>query len=190
MNHLAHLYLSQTNLDLLVGNFIADQVKGKALKNYSEGVQRGIEMHRAIDTYTDQHPVVLQSKERLYAKYHKYAAVIVDMYYDHLLAKHWADYSPIPLSLFAANCYKTLNARRDQMPERSKRILYYMERGDWLTNYGEKEGLERALQGLASRAKFDSKMEESVADLYQDWDWYEAEFMAFFKELYEFSRQW
>ncbi len=190
MNHLAHLYLSQTDLDLLVGNFIADQVKGKALKNYSEGVQKGIEMHRAIDTFTDQHPLVLQSKQRLYAKHHKYAAVIVDMFFDHLLAKNWTDYSPLKLELFSKNVYRLLNARQAEMPERSQRILFYMSKGDWLTNYREKKGIERALQGLASRAKFESKMGESVADLYKDWDAYEAEFKAFFKELYEFSMQW
>ena len=101
MNHLAHLYLSQTNVDLMVGNFIADRVKGKDLLNYSESVQKGIEMHRAIDTFTDEHAVVMKSKKRLFPVYHKYAAVIVDMFYDHILAKNWEEYSPISLKLYA-----------------------------------------------------------------------------------------
>lgn len=190
MNHLAHLYLSQTNSDLLVGNFIADQVKGKALKSYSEGVQKGIEMHRAIDTFTDQHPKVLQSKARLYAKYHKYAAVIIDMFFDHLLAKKWYVYSPLKLELFAQNVYRLLKGREVEMPERSQRILFYMSKGDWLSNYRHKEGLQTALSGLDRRARFPSKMAQSVDDLYQNWEDFESDFNKFFPDLVAFSARW
>lgn len=187
MNHLAHLYLSQTDIDLMVGNFIADRVKGNDLRDFSAGVQKGIEMHRAIDTFTDEHPVVMQSKERLFPIYHKYAAVIVDMYYDHILAKNWKDYSPIPLYLFAQNIYKVLEGRITEMPITSKQILHHMSTGDWLTAYATREGMKRALSGLAARAKFESKMEYAVADLFRDYSLYEAEFTSFFKELIAFS---
>jgi len=190
MNHLAHLYLSQTNVDLMVGNFIADRVKGKDFLNYSEGVQKGIEMHRAIDTFTDEHAVVMKSKKRLFPVYHKYAAVIVDMFYDHILAKNWQEYSPIPLKLFAQNTYKVLQARVGEMPKASQRILFYMSTGDWLTAYATEEGMNRALGGLASRAKFDSKMEYASIDLMRDYALYEEEFTAFFKELVAFSARY
>lgn len=187
MNHLAHLYLSQTDIDLMVGNFIADRVKGKDFREFSAGIQKGIEMHRAIDTFTDEHPVVLQSKKRLFPTYHKYAAVIVDMYYDHFLAKNWQDYSPIPLKLFAQNTYTILQARVAEMPPASQRILQYMSSGDWLTNYATEAGMKRALSGLAARAKFESKMELATEDLFRDYSLYEAEFTSFFKELVAFS---
>lgn len=187
MNHLAHLYLSQTDIDLMVGNFIADQIKGKDFRAFSAGVQKGIEMHRAIDTFTDEHSVVMQSKKRLFPTYHKYASVIVDMYYDHFLAKNWLDYSPIPLKLFALNTYKVLRARQSEMPAASQRILKYMSVGDWLTAYATEKGMKRALSGLASRAKFESKMEYATKDLFRDYSLYEKEFAAFFKELVAFS---
>lgn len=187
MNHLAHLYLSQTDIDLMVGNFIADRVKGKEFHEFSAGIQKGIEMHRAIDTFTDEHPVVMQSKKRLFPIYHKYASVIVDMYYDHILAKNWQDYSPIPLYLFAQNTYKVLQGRITEMPIASKQILHYMSTGDWLTNYATEAGMKRALSGLAARAKFESKMELATEDLFRDYNLYEAEFTSFFKELIAFS---
>lgn len=187
MNHLAHLYLSQTNTDLMVGNFIADRVKGKDFQHFSLGIQKGIEMHRAIDTFTDEHPVVLKSKKRLFPVYHKYASVIVDMYYDHILAKNWEDYSPIPLSLFAQNTYKVLASKSNEMPEASKRVLTYMTSGDWLSSYATENGINKALSGLASRAQFDSKMEYASADLFKDYELYTEEFFIFFKELIAFS---
>lgn len=190
MNHLAHLYLSQTQTDLLVGNFIADQVKGKKILAFSDGIQKGIEMHREIDRFTDEHSLVMESKKRLYNKYHKYSAVIVDMFYDHLLAKHWQDYSPISLSSFSQNCYRVLQSQEEVIPEQSKHILYYMKRDDWLFSYAQKEGLRKALKGLDSRAKFESNMSESVEDLYHHLDLFEGEFKLFFPQLLLFTAKW
>ncbi len=190
MNHLAHLFLSQSDINLLIGNFIADHVKGKKIESFCPEIQSGIKMHRAIDEFTDKHPVVLKSKERLYPKYHKYAAVIVDMFYDHVLAKNWSDYSPISLEIFASNVYRILGAHESILPERSIIILNYMSKQDWLSNYANLNGMKRALKGLSIRAKFDSKMDESILDLERDYRLYESEFNVFFKELFEFSANW
>lgn len=190
MNHLAHLFLSQKDSNLIVGNFIADHVKGKEIELYSEKVQEGILMHRAIDQFTDHHPLVMKSKARLYPKYHKYAAVIVDMFYDHILAKNWKDYSPIGLSNFAKTVYTVLTANEINFNNRSKRTLYYMRQQDWLSNYANLEGMRKAMKGLSHRASFASKMEESVVDLEKDFLLYEAEFKPFFKELFEFCSTW
>ena len=100
MNHLAHLYLSGSDPDLMLGNFIADAVKGKQVELYALGVQNGIRLHRAIDTFTDAHPVVRQTKAHLYAGYSKFAGVILDIYFDHFLAIGWANYHPQPLADF------------------------------------------------------------------------------------------
>ena len=92
MNYLAHTYLSGTDSDILVGNFIADAVKGRQVDNYSEKIQQGIHLHREIDTYTDSHEVTKRSKSRLYEKYRHYSAVIIDIFYDHYLAVEWNNY--------------------------------------------------------------------------------------------------
>jgi len=190
MNHLAHLFLSQTNTNLMVGNFIADRVKGKELLKYSEEIQKGIEMHRAIDAFTDTHAVVAKSKARLYPKHGKYAAVIVDIFYDHILAKSWKAYSPISLEQFADSTYKRLESKKNEMPETSQRILYYMEEGEWLTSYANISGIHRAFASLIARTTFNSNMESAAEDLSQDYKLYEAEFQEFFPELIAHCTQW
>ena len=174
----------------MVGNFIADHVKGKQVLLYSEMIQKGIQMHRDIDQFTDHHPIVKQSKERLYPKYHKYAAVIVDMFYDHLLARNWSDYSPIQLRSFASSSYQVLNAKAEQFPEKSRRFLYYMSKYDWLSDYAQIEGIGQALNGLAQRTRFESKMEEAIHDLQSDYTLYKKEFDLFFPELCKYSSTW
>jgi acyl carrier protein phosphodiesterase len=93
MNFLAHIYLSGDNYLIKIGNFMADGIRGKQFKNYPQEVQKGIVLHRAIDTFTDAHPVFRQSTKKLHSRYHHYAGVIVDVFYDHFLAKNWANYS-------------------------------------------------------------------------------------------------
>jgi len=190
MNHLAHLFLSQRNTDLMVGNFIADHIKSTKLSTFSEEVQKGILMHRAIDHFTDTHELVRRSKGRLFPKYSHYAAVLVDIFYDHILAKNWETYSPLPLETFTQSAYTILKGKTSEMPSHSVMILDYMSRQDWLTSYGSIKGMKKALEGMARRAKFDSKMEESTVDLERDFKLYEAEFTPFFKELFEFSANW
>lgn len=92
MNHLAHFVLSGGDADLAVGNFVADFITNRQLPDFTEGVQRGIQLHRAIDTFTDAHPIVKRSTKRLHPFHHKYSPVIVDVYYDFLLAKNWNNF--------------------------------------------------------------------------------------------------
>lgn len=190
MNHLAHLFLSQRDINLMVGNFIADHIKANKIEPYSDEIRNGIMMHRAIDHFTDHHPMVRKSKARLFEKYSHYASVLVDMFYDHILAKNWSTYSPLSLESFAQTSYKVLKSKASEMPERSVMVLDYMSKQDWLTNYGSIDGMTRALTGIAKRAKFNSKMEEAAVDLQRDFKLYEAEFTPFFKELFEFSANW
>ncbi len=104
MNFLAHLYLSGNDEQLMIGNFIADSVKGSSYKNFPDGIKRGILLHRAIDFYSDNHSVFLKSVERLRPNYHKYAGVIVDIFFDHFLAKNWKEYSENPYRTTQSKC--------------------------------------------------------------------------------------
>lgn len=188
MNFLAHLYLSGDDPHTLVGNFIGDFVKGRNLSSQFEPrIVKGIELHRAIDEFTDKHPVVSQSKLRLRTKYRHYAPVIVDVFYDHFLARNWSDYnSSMDLSEYAQRAYLTLKQFDDILPERVKQMLPYMINGNWLLNYAQIEGIQRALTGMSRRTPFDSKMDESVNDLRQYYNEFKAEFELFFPELIRF----
>lgn len=171
----------------MVGNFIGDFVKGRHLhEQFEPGIVKGIELHRAIDAFTDKHPVVKQSKTRLRATYRHFAPVIVDVFYDHFLAKDWALYHRENLSLFARNAYATLNTFDNILPERVKQMLPYMINGNWLVNYAQVEGIQRALTGMARRSPYDSKMDESVNDLRQHYTEFNTEFGLFFPELVKF----
>ncbi len=185
MNFLAHFILSGDNPDLIVGNFVGDGVKGAGMKNYTEGIQRGIRMHRAIDSFTDDHPVVQKSKERLWPKFHHYAGVIVDVYYDHFLAKNWSAYSLEQLPTYTENIYRVLHAHEAIMPPRMKEMLPWMMKEDWLYHYSEIEGMKRVFNGMARRAKFVSHMEHAPQALVEGYADFEHEFTLFFPDLIE-----
>ena len=192
MNFLAHLFLSgpsdsATYIDVLVGNFIADSVPGRQLENYPPAVQTGIRLHRAIDTFTDQHPVVRRGTQRLRAAgYGKYAGVISDMFLDHFLARDFAEFSTEGLPDFARRVYGLLQAREAEMPSRAQQMRVYMTQHNWLLGYAETEGIHRALSGLSRRATAGSGMETAVAELERNYAAYEADFRAFFPELQQY----
>lgn len=190
MNFLAHIYLSYGHEKLMVGNFIGDFVKGNQLNNYEEEIQKGVILHRLIDEFTDSHEIVHQSKNRLRKKYRHYSGVIVDVYYDHFLAKDWQKYHPLPLERYSLNFYNRINKYKDRMPERAQFMLPYMIKDNWLLNYAKIDGIRRALSGMSRRTKFDSKMDESVADLSDSYDEFQTEFSLFFTDLSSFSRHW
>jgi len=191
MNFLAHLYLSGDNPKVKIGNFIGDFVKGKNLiERFDADVAKGIGLHREIDWFTDTHAVVKQSKDRLRPKYRHYSGVIVDIFYDHFLAKNWDSYSRDLLPDFAEASYATIQQHEAILPEEVKYMLPYMINGNWLVSYSKLEGIQKALSGLARRTRFESKMEESVADLQENYEDFKKEFEVFFPELIANSETW
>jgi acyl carrier protein phosphodiesterase len=184
LNFLAHVYLSGNDSEIIVGNFIGDFVKGKSmLEQYDSGIVKGIELHRSIDDFTDNHPVVTESKKRLYEKYHHYSAVIVDMYYDHLLAHHWSDFHQEPLRVYTLKIYKVLMDYHDILPDEVRGMLMYMMRDNLLLAYSKLEGIHRALSGMSRRTTFRSRMEEAASDLEEHYEAFDKEFLTFFPDL-------
>lgn len=191
MNFLAHLHLSGKDPDIMTGNFIGDFVKGRnLLEQFDKGVARGIELHRSIDAFTDSNAIVRLSKKRLWPKYGHYSGVIVDIYYDHFLAKNWDIYHTVPLSTYAIQCYAMLTNRKESLPKQVQLMLPYMVNGNWLVNYASIEGIHRALSGMARRASFVSKMEESVIDLEEYYGDFQQEFNEFYPQLISHSTNW
>jgi len=189
MNFLSHIFLSGNSEVLIIGNFIADSVKGTDYKLYSEDVQKGILLHRKIDTFTDAHDIVEQSKQRLRAKYRKYATVIVDIYYDHFLAANFKDYSSVELNVFTENVYSIIRNNHAVLPEKSVHFTKYMMQHNILFNYSKLEGIEKVLYGMSRRARFVSNMELAIVDLKEHYPLFENEFKSFFPELQEYVRK-
>lgn len=167
----------------MVGNYIADGVKGDPYKRLPREIALGVKMHRAIDHFMDNHYVTAVGKQRLYPAYGKYAAVIIDIYYDHLLARNWAEYSNIPLGDFSQHCYNVLSKYQEVFPEKSKRFYFYMVREDILSRYAYMDGIQQALSGMAQRTRFKSNMEKATQELKLYLKEYEAEFNVFFPEI-------
>ncbi len=186
MNFLAHLYLSGDDDELIIGNFIADMVKGEKINGYSQGIVSGVLLHRQIDLFTDKHPVVKQSKDRLRKRYRLFAGVIVDMYYDHFLAKNWPDYSNHSLRDYSGKAYELLQRHESILPERARFILPFMVENNWLVNYASPENMSRYFGGMARRTTYPSGMENAVEDLLQHYQFFEKEFRTFFPELIDF----
>jgi acyl carrier protein phosphodiesterase len=189
MNFLAHIYLSDDNDNLKIGNFIADNIKGNKYKHLPEEIQKGIILHRGIDSFTDSNNIVRRSKRRLHERYKHYDGVIIDILYDHYLARNWSDYSHIPLDEYAQSFYKLLESNYDILPEKVKHFLPYMISGNWLYNYRTIEGIEKVLQGVDRRTKNKSQMYLAIEDLKLYYDDFEKDFTQFFKELINFSNE-
>lgn len=190
MNFLAHLYLSGDDPKIMVGNFIGDFVKGRnAMEQFEPSIIRGIELHRAIDEFTDSHPVVTESKNRLRPKYRHYSGVIVDVFYDHFLARNWDQYHQELLPDFADKAYDTIQSFESILPNDVKYMMPYMVKGNWLVNYSKTDGIHRALSGMANRTPYKSKMDEATVDLVASYELFKAEFDNFFPQLNSFSKE-
>jgi acyl carrier protein phosphodiesterase len=189
MNFLAHIYLSGDDTDLKIGNFIADFVKGRSFNDFRPSIQKGIKLHRAIDHYTDTHLIVSQSKKHLWNKYRHFSGVIVDIYYDHFLAKNWSQFSEKPLDIYVEDFYEMINENKADLPDNVNHMMPYMMRKNWLLNYANFEGIEDVMQGMSRRTKHDSKMEESVMELKTHYKEFEEEFFEFFPQLQEHVKE-
>jgi len=189
VNFLAHIYLSFGDDEITLGNFFADHIRGNKFKHFPDKIQKGILLHREIDTYTDAHPIAKQSSRRLHANYSHYSRVIVDIFYDHFLAKNWLDYSPTPLDVFVDGFYDLLERNFEILPLGTQRMMPYMIADNWLYNYSNLEGISRVLNGMNRRTQNRSKMNFAIVDLEEHYSDFENEFTAFFEELITFSRQ-
>jgi acyl carrier protein phosphodiesterase len=189
MNFLAHIYLSFNDEEVTLGNFIADSIRGNKFEHFPERVQKGILLHREIDTFTDAHAIPKKSSKKLHRNYGHYSRVIVDIYYDHFLAKNWLRYSEEPLAAFVDRFYDLLEGSYPMLPDGIKRMMPYMISDNWIYNYSKLDGIARVLNGMNRRTANKSKMNFAILDLQEHYDIFEEEFFEFFEELLIFSKQ-
>ncbi|ARV07996.1 ACP phosphodiesterase [Polaribacter sp. SA4-10] len=173
----------------MIGNFIADHIRGNNYKHFSEEIQQGIFLHREIDTFTDAHEVVRKSKRRLHKRYRHYDGVIIDIFYDYFLAKNWADYSEVPLAVYTKSVYKLFDEKSAELPVKSQQFIKYMIEYNILYNYQFEEGIEKVLKGMNTRTKGKSQMNLAIEDLKILKNEFNEDFTLFFKDLQEFTHQ-
>lgn len=172
---------------------MADGIHGKHFDTFPMDIQKGIILHRSIDTFTDAHPIFRQSTKRLHAKYHHFSGIIVDMFYDHFLAKNWSSYSDEKLDDFISRFYQSLKDNYDSLNPRTQKFMPYMISQNWLLSYQTIEGIEGILtqmdSRMLSRMKKESNMRYAVAELELYYHEFEAEFTTFFEELKTHTNQ-
>ena len=187
MNFLAHIYLSGDNELVTIGNFVADGIRGKSYLEFPTGIQVGILLHRAIDSFTDAHPIFKTSTKKLHQPYGHYSGVIIDIFYDHFLAKNWVTYSDTPLNIFVEDFYNSLDKNFEILPTKFKKLVPFMIKDNWLVGYAEIEGIQSVLNGMNRRTKYKSKMNLATKELIKYYSDFENEFTAFFSELQKYS---
>lgn len=187
MNFLAHLYLSGNNDSIKIGNFMADGIRGKQFEDFPTEIKKGILLHRAIDTYTDAHPVFRQSTKRLHQNYHHYSGVIVDVFYDHFLAKNWNTYSSEKLEEFVDRFYESLSENQAILTLKTQNLMPYMIKQNWLVSYRSVDGIKQILTQMDHRTKNESKMRFATNELSEFYIEFENEFITFFEDLILFS---
>ncbi|MCD4657891.1 MAG: ACP phosphodiesterase [Planctomycetes bacterium] len=189
MNFLAHLFLSDTN-NCMLGNFLGDFVKGLVSRIPYEGdIKRGIILHREIDSFIDSHPIALRSMKRIDEKFSLYSGILVDIFYDHFLAKYFDKFSDTSLEEFAENAYKVLEDNADKVPENAKKIIPRMKAVNWLVKYRELETIKIALKRLSQRIKHKNPLANGFKFLTKYYDEFKSDFFEFFPIIIDFVKK-
>ena len=183
MNWLAHIYLSEPDPAFRIGNLLPDILPHPQFSKLLGNFQRGIRMHRRIDAFTDAHPVVKQSIRRIGPPFHRYAGVLVDVFYDHILACEWPAYSSQPLSEYVVGVYHSFETLKHQLPPEVWQSLESMRHSDLLGSYRELSGIAAALNRLASRLRRPLPLGDATAILENHYDSFRTDFEAFFPAL-------
>jgi acyl carrier protein phosphodiesterase len=183
VNWLAHLLLSEPTAEFRMGNLLADLMRPPFPSTLSPGILRGITRHRHIDAFTDGHLIVRRSKQRISEPFRRYSGILVDVFYDHLLARDWNSHAENSLEHFAAEVYADMDTLRPEIPTAALRLLERMQAENWLVSYREIAGVRRALERLGARLKKPVALGCAVSDLEDHYQAFQADFRLFFPDL-------
>ena len=192
MNYLAHIFLAENHPESIIGNLLGDFVKGRLEKYqnlYSDRVIQGIGNHRQIDYFTDHHRVFLDSKRRISSQQRRFAGIIVDICYDHFLARNWSSFASEKLESFSQRIYKILQQNLSILPEKLQQAVPRMIAEDWLTSYRDYQGICLTFTRLSRRVKFTNHLSEAATELMNNYTELESDFFQFFPELIGYVQQ-
>lgn len=183
MNHLMHLFLSGNDPEILVGNLMGDFVKGRLDDRFPPGIRRGLEIHRKIDSFAAGNELFLRSKRCIDPGYGHFRAVLVDIFYDHFLARYWSDFSPLSLEEFLSSSHQTLACYEDQLPPRLQELVPRMFSRHWLVAYREPAGIESALCRMSERLARPNPLARGFGELREKRGLLLRDFRAFLPEI-------
>lgn len=189
MNFLAHTYLSGCNEEIIVGNFMGDYVKGRNYLQFPELVKKGILIHRDIDTFTDTHPITRRGKQRIAERYHKYAGIIIDIFYDHFLASLWERFASLPLNDFVSRTYDLLKRNYQVLPAAIKRWFPTFLENNWMMAYQSIDGIELVLERMSANTSLPNHAGYAVQVLSDRYATFQQDFLEFFPLIIKFLEE-
>jgi acyl carrier protein phosphodiesterase len=190
MNFLAHVYVADITNDSMLGHLLGDFVKGRAIHAYSPCIQEAIQFHRRIDSFCDSHPVTRSSRNRIGPARRRFAGILVDLCYDHFLARNWHCFKSELLTDFTRRVYTTLAQDRTPLPERFDAILPKMIAYDWLAGYFHLDHVALSLDRIADRLTCGERFKGGIADIVDNYRELQSDFAAFFPELILFAENY
>jgi acyl carrier protein phosphodiesterase len=190
LNFLAHALLAGDDPALIVGGVVGDWIKGPLPAGLPDELARGVALHRAIDSHAESHPAFRQSRARISSERRRYAGVLVDVFYDHLLARDWAQHHDRPLASFCAGVYRAVELRMGELPADSHGALTRMAREDWLSSYAAVEGIGAILARMSRRARQPNPLLHGEREFLADADGFQRDFRSWLEDTRRFCEQW
>ncbi|MCG2578522.1 ACP phosphodiesterase [Dechloromonas sp. XY25] len=190
MNFLAHAVLAGDDPALIVGGVVGDWIKGPLPGLLPPDLARGVALHRAIDSHAETHPAFQHSRNRVAPDRRRYAGVLVDIFYDHLLARDWAELRPMPLDRYCAGVYRHIEARLTDLPELARPAMALMAGEDWLSSYADLAGIADVLQRMARRARQPNPLAGGEHAFTADAAGFAEDFAWWYADAQRFAAQW
>ncbi len=191
MNFLAHALLSGDAEADRVGGLMGDFIKGPLPAGLPPDLACGVALHRAIDSFADRHPAFVASRARISPERRRVSGVLVDIFYDHLLARDWADHGPGVLEDYAARLYASLRARSGLLPAKAREIAELMSSNDWLCSYRNVAAVGRVIDRMAVyRLRRANPLGGGIEEFLADAAGFEADFRVFLPDAVAFASAW
>lgn len=188
MNYLFHLFLAGSDPASKLGNLMGDFVKGPLDDRYSPPITRGMRMHRSVDRYSHDHPVIRRSRQRLDPALRHTRGLLIDIFYDHFLARNWESLHSEPLEVFAAGVYTILQQYFSQLPHPMQKIVPRMIDGNWLVSYRDRQTIGIVLRRMESRLSRATCLSEADVELDRHYEGLQNDFFEFLPQVEDFVK--
>lgn len=184
MNHFAHLVLARPTIESTVGNLLGDFARGVDQAALAPAVRAGLHNHRAVDRYTDSHPRVQELKSLFTERRRRFAGIALDIYFDHLLIRHWHCFEQRDLREVIAGMYQRMQAGHNLMPGANmRRVTRRMIDHDWFGSYSDVDAIAKTLDHVAARIRFSNEFDNAIEDLLEHHEPIRDAFLAFYPDL-------
>ena len=190
MNFLAHAVLAGEDPALIVGGVLGDWIKGPLPGTLPPDLARGVALHRAIDSYAETHPAFCRSRNRVSPQCRRYAGVLVDIFYDHLLARDWPQHQSLALDTYCATVYRQIANRLPDLPKHAHHAMNLMASEDWLHSYADLDGIADVLYRMSLRVKRTNPLAGAEEEFTADPAGFLEDFLDWHTDAQAFTKQW